>query len=180
MKIQNLILIFLSIGLTANAQERKILVALNNSGTFIETYYKNEPLKMNGTVFTIYDFKLNSAFRLGPSSTNTLKEGIKTAIKWIKLNEQHQKDFEKEICRFKAMDTETFKIHGYIDQFSAELILKFKGFSNGTFELEIKSNERTILGPYGETFDDLDYLTNFLSLLNGKAIKNDINDIFKN
>ena len=56
---------------------------------------------------------------------------------WIDLNKTHKKSFEKEICLFKAMDKEQYKFHGYVEQFTEEMTLLFKGKSDGSFELII-------------------------------------------
>lgn len=163
---KTLIIIFIIIsGLNSYSQER-ITVAANSSQTFIETYkrsYSNE-------------FILDKAYRLGPTSAKILREGIGTAIKWIDLNVIHQKDFEKEICRFKAMDKEEYKFHGYVDQLAVEIILNFKGYSDGTFEIEIKQYDSysVFIG-----FSDKDMVINFRDLLDGKSANKEIDDIFK-
>jgi hypothetical protein len=159
------IIILVCVGFKSYAQER-ITVATNAAETFIETYEKSYTNQ----------FTLDKAYRLGPTATKTLKEGIRTAIKWIDLNATHQKDFEKEICRFKAMEKELYKFHGYVAQFAVEMTLNFKGNSNGTFILEIKqydSNSRFI------SFSDMDMIISFRDLLDGKSANKEIDDIFK-
>jgi len=160
-----LIIILVCIGFKSYAQER-ITVLTNASETFIETYkklYSNE-------------FTLDHAYRLGPTSTKTLKEGIRIAIKWIDLNATHQKDFEKEVCRFKAMDKEPYKFHGYVDQLAVEMTLYFKGNSDGTFVLEIKQYDS-----YSKfiSFSDKEMIISFRDLLDGKSANKEIDDIFK-
>ena len=160
------IIILVFIGFHSFAQERITLVT-SAAETFIETYNKSYSK----------EFTLDEAYRLGPSSTKTLKAGIRTALKWIDLNATSQKDFEKEICRFKAMEKEEYKFHGYVDEFAIEMTLNFKGNSDGTFILEIK--------PYNGyakfiSFSDKDMITNFRDLLDGKSPNKEIDDIFKN
>ena len=96
-----LITILVCVGFNSYAQER-ITVVTTAAEIFMETYEKS----------FFNEFTLDEAYRLGPTSTKTLKEGIRTALKWIDLNSTHQKDFEKEICRFKAMEKELYKFHG--------------------------------------------------------------------
>lgn len=162
---KHLIIFLISIGLNSYSQDR-INVAANSTETFIETYIKNS----NG-------YKLDQAYRLGPSSSKALKEGVKTALKWIDLNVTHQKDFEKEICRFKAMEKDDFKFHGYIEELVIEMIFNFKGKSDGTFVLEIKQydSSSTFI-----TFRDKDMVVSFKDLLDGKSANEEIDDIFKN
>jgi hypothetical protein len=158
------IIIIVCVGFNSYAQER-ITVATTAAETFIETYKK------------LYsdEIILNAAYRLGPTSAKTLKEGIKTAIKWIDLNSTHQKDFEKEICRFKAMEKETYKFHGYVDQFAVEMTLNFKGNADGTFAVEIKQYDS--YSTFIE-FSDKDMIISFRDLLDGKSANKEIDDIF--
>ena len=129
------------------------------------------------------ELTLDHAYRLGPTSTKTLKEGLRTAIKWIDLNVTHQKDFEKEVCRFRAMEKETYKFHGYVDQFAVEMTLYFKGNSDGTFVLEIKQNDSPLtFNTFSDkfiTFSDKKMIISFLDLLDGKSANKEIDDIFK-
>lgn len=144
----------------------KIMVATSTNETYIETYRKSnymEPI-------------LDKAYRLGPTSTKALKEGIRTAINWINLNTQHKKAFEKEICRFKAMDKELYKSVGYIDEFAVEMTLTFRGYSDGTFLLVIK--EYDSLSTF-IMFIDIDMVNVFRDLLDGKSPNKEIDDIFK-
>jgi hypothetical protein len=95
---------------------------------------------------------------------------------WIDLNKTHKKSFEKEICRFKAMDKEQYKFHGYVEQFTEEMTLLFKGKSDGSFELIIK--------PYNSystfiKFTDKDMVEKFKALLDGKSANKEIDDVFK-
>lgn len=162
---KHFIIILVCVGFNSYAQER-ITVATNAAETFIETYKKSY----------ISVLILDEAYRLGPTSTKTLKEGIRTAIKWIDLNTTHQKDFEKEICRFKAMEKELYKFHGYVDEFAVEMTLNFKGYLDGTFVLEIKQYDS-----YSAfiTFSDKDMIISFRDLLDGKSANKEIDDIFK-
>ncbi|WP_439880740.1 hypothetical protein ACSX1A_16485 [Pontibacter sp. MBLB2868] len=146
--------------------QEKISVSINGADTYIETYSKSFGDEL----------RLDKAYRLGPGALVTLKQGIKKALEWVKLNELHQKAFEKEICRFKVMDKEQYKFHGYVDQITSEIVLLFKGFEDGSFELMIK--------PYNSSYDtfiefsDKEMLQNFDNLLNGRSANKEIDDIF--
>lgn len=157
-------MIFISLNMFA---QDKIIVSINKIDTYIETYKKSYSK----------NFILDEAYRLGPSSFKTLKEGVRTALKWIDINSEYNKTFEKEICRFKAMEKEQYKFHGYVDQFAKELILNFRGYSNGTFVIEIKEYDGY------STFIKLNekyMVISFRDLLEGKSVNKEIDDIFKN
>ncbi|MDD4990727.1 MAG: hypothetical protein PHR83_00720 [Paludibacter sp.] len=154
-----LVIILFCLGSHSYAQDR-ISVSTSKSGTIIE----------------VSEYSHILAYRLGPASANILKNGLNTALKWIDLNSIHQKNFEKEICRFKAMDYETYKFHGYIDQLASEMRILFNGNSDGTFEL--------LIGKYDSrqgflSFSDKATILDFIDLLNGKSVNNEIDDIFK-
>lgn len=161
-----LLFLLILIVIKVQAQER-ITVAIGKTGTYIESYDKNS---FND------EFRLKSAYRLGSNTLKVLKDGIKTSIKWIELNNIHNKAFEKEICRFKAMEKETFKFHGYVDGFATEMTMSFKGESDGSFKIEIKpyNNFSTFI-----IFTELYMVESFKDLLDGKLAKNEIDDIFK-
>lgn len=166
MKIKLALIVILFGLLTTQAQD-KITVAVGTNSTFIETYNKNS---WSG------DFTLNKAYRLGPTSLKTLKDGVKTSLKWIEINNSYYKTFQKEVCRFKTMEKESFKFHGYVDEFAEEMTMIFYGESDGSFKIEIK--------PYNSysifiTFTNLDMLRGFKDLLDGKSANNEIDDIFK-
>jgi len=158
----NIILIY--IGLNSYAQDR-IAVETSSAQTIIETYSKSYS-----------SFDLDKAYRLGPTSTKTLKEGIRISLKWIELNATYLKDFEKEICRFKAMKKTDFEFHGYNDHLADEMILNFKGNSDGTFLLEIK----TFYSSAFISLSDKNMVISFRDLLDGKSTNKEIDDIFKN
>lgn len=163
MKIILLFFILIAVDLTG---QEKITVSTNPSETFIETY----------ETFLSDQLVLKAAYRLGPASTKILKDGLTTALKWIALNEDHQKTFEKEICRFKAMEKELYKFHGYVDQFSVEMTLLFKGYPGGVFELEIKTYDGFSVFIL---FEEKEQVEKFKGMLNGKSANKEIDDIFK-
>jgi hypothetical protein len=166
MKIK-LALIVILFGISTTQAQDKITVAIGAKSTFIETYNKNSWSE---------DFTLDEAYRLGPTSVKILKDGVKTSLKWIELNNSHYKTFQKEICRFKTMEKELFKFHGYVDEFAKEMTMIFYGESDGSFKIEIKQyNSYSVF----ITFTDLEMLRGFKDLLDGKSANNEIDDIFK-
>ncbi len=154
--------------LNINAQD-KITVITNTKGTFIETYD-----------YLSYDdsYWQKEAYRLGPSATKVLKDGIDTAFKWIDLNKTHRKTFQKEICRFKVMDKRDFDFFGYTERLTKEIKLNFKGYSDNTFEIEITGGGLVGIIPFIK-ISDYNYLVGFKNLLDGKSANKEIDDIFK-
>ncbi|MDI6050589.1 hypothetical protein QLS31_12175 [Flavobacterium sp. XS2P24] len=146
----------------------KITVSKGTKDTYIETY---QYYSYNDS------YSIKEAYRLGPSSAKLLKDAISTSIKWSKLNEEHEKKFEKEIVRFKVMDKESYKFHGYVDKFTEEFTLIFRGYEDGIFEVIIKKYDG-----FGDfiKIDTMNQLVNFQDLLNGKSANNEIDDVFKN
>lgn len=151
--------------------QEKVKISTGGSNTYIETYSKNS--------FRGYDsgeYKLDEAYRLGPTSAKTLKSGIKKALEWADLNKEHQKEFDKEVCRFKVMDKETYKFHGYVDEFTKEMVLTFHGNSSGGCSASLK-----IYDSYGTflSLDSKEDMNDILDMLNGKSVNDEIDDIFK-
>jgi hypothetical protein len=166
--MKNIIIMSITL-LTLNmVSQDKISVGLSPNNSIIETYnfyeYSNE-------------YSLEKAFRLGPVSLKTLKDGVDTAIKWAEINEVHKKNFNKEICRFKATKKSTFDFYKkYIDQFSDEFNVNFYGFDDGNFKVVINSNK--LIGDF-IIIKDLTKLKDFKNLLSGKSVNNEIDDLFK-
>jgi len=167
MKMKNklkIILLFLITSLSYS--QDKITVLTNSTSTFIETYD-----------YTSYNetYRLDKAIRIGPSTLKLLKTGIDTAIKWVNLNSEHNKQFSKEICRFKAMDKDIYEFHGYVENITNEYSMVFYGDNNGDFKLEIKT-------PHESDFikiESYEMLQSFKKLLNGESTNSEIDDIFK-
>ncbi|MCB0371154.1 MAG: hypothetical protein KDD45_17495, partial [Bdellovibrionales bacterium] len=162
----------LTLSLQFFAQE-KIVVLINSNGTFIETYEKQK------TDYSEYTIQSQSK-RLGPAASKSLKEGLSTALKWIDLNKVHKKSFEKEICRFKAMDKEAWEMMGFQNSFASEMSMLFIGNNDGTFILRI-GNTIMVNSYFGNflTFKDESRLKKFLGMLNGNSPDKEIDDIFK-
>jgi hypothetical protein len=163
-KIQTLIFL---LPLYCFAQD-KITVSKVANGIFIETY---NYYSLNES------YMIQDAYRLGPTSIKILKDAINTSIKWSKLNKEHQKEFEKEIVRFKVMNKERYKFHGYVDSFTQEFTIIFKGYDSGLFEIIIKEYDG-----FNDfiRIDNTTQLLNFQNLLNGKSVNKEIDEIFSN
>lgn len=164
-----LLIIFATISSFCSAQSIKI-VQLKNGGIFIESTSHNEL----GQGLSI---KLdNKSFYAGPTGKKTLIAGVQKAIEWAELNEQHNKEFEKEVARIRVMDKETFTFYKeFISQFSEECILNFYGYNNGNFKVILefpKSSTRIKL-------EDIGDLRNLKNILQGKSGNSEIDDIFK-
>lgn len=163
-KLQLFIILFPIISISQD----RISASVGNNEIYIETYKYYE-----------FDdsYTLQKAYRLGPSSAKVLKDGIKTAVKWAELNQQYNREFNKEISRFSVMEKEIYKFYKkYINEFSDELIMTFKGLESGEFEFEIKNNNDFI---DFIRINDLEMLINFQNLINGKSVNNEIDELFK-
>lgn len=159
-------LLFLLYPIISFSQD-KITVAINSKDTFIETHEYNKPLET---------FLLKDAYRLGPSSTKLLKQGIATCIKWVKLNQEHKKNFEKEVVRFKVISKTSFNTFGYHESLVNEAILNFKGYEDNSFEIKILT-QNIALSEFIK-INSLSSLYDFESLLEGKTLDNEIDKLF--
>ncbi len=146
----------------------KIVVVTKGSSIFIETYKESY-----GGKWTIDD-----VYRLGPSAKRTLLNGLDKTIEWAELNVGHKKEFQKEVCcRFKVMNKDTYEFHGYVEEFTTEFNMIFRGHSDGTFEL--------VIGSVGSRLSFLELyskkeIKDLKDMLNGKSVNEEIDDIFKN
>jgi hypothetical protein len=121
------------------------------------------------------------AFWLNSDAGTKLQEGIKKGINWAKLNEANYKSFEKEIVRFRVTPKSTYNFYKkYIPEFTEECKVMFKGIDDGSFELSMLfKNDNVTDYESILVFYNIESLNNFIGLLQGKAVKNEINDIFK-
>ena len=165
--MKNILFILFSLVSYSILAQDKITVLSGSYGTYIETYNYYEWMN---------SYQLKKAIRLGPTSIKVLKEGTNTAIKWVKLNSEHRKQFSKEICRFRAMNKDQFEYTGYGYEYTNEYTVTFYGNYDGSFKLEIKTNN-----DFSEfiVINNIETLMNFKKLLNGESTNNDIDDIFK-
>ena len=123
----------------------------------------------------------DGAYWLNSDASLKFKEGLKKAIYWAKLNEVNYKEFEKEIVRIRVTPKATYNFYKrYITEFTDECKVVFKGLIDGSFELLILFKNDN-LDYYESTlkFNNIESINNFIGLLNGKEVKNEINDIFK-
>ena len=161
-----ILMLFISLNLKA---QDKINVAIGSFGYFIETY--------NYIDFNDH-YEIDMVYRIGPTSGKTLKEGISTAQKWVNLNLEHNQTFSKEICRFIATEKSVYDFHGYVKEFSNDIIVTFYGFPNGVFKLKIEVYDGHMLHDF-IIIENVDMLKQFQQLLNGKSANDKIDDIFK-
>lgn len=110
------------------------------------------------------------------SQTNILlQSGLKKAVMWAKLNEEHRKEFEKEIIRIRVTNKETYEFYRkYIPEFSDKAILSFQGHENGSFTLTLSITEDFV----DITLFSSEGVNNFIKLLQGKSVNNGIDEIF--
>ena len=152
----------------AFAQNIKI-VQLKSGGIFIES-------ESDSGLGQIMNYKSTKSYYAGPSGKKALINGFQKAIEWANLNEQHNKEFEKEITRLRVMNKDTYIFYKeFISEFSEEGLLNFYGYENGRFmvELEFRSSSTNI------KFNDLDDLKSFKRILEGKSANTEIDNIFK-
>jgi len=141
--------------------------------------------KGQSSELSIVHFKNNSAYIEGngnywitAQSNISLQAGLRKAIKWTKLNLEHQEEFSKEIVRIRITDKQTFEFYRkYIDGFSNEGKLVFNGFNDGTFSLSLLRSsafgESTIF-----TLIRVEEISSLIAILQGRKINNGIDKIF--
>jgi len=159
--------ILLGLGLLVNTLiYSQIEVTIQGSNVFLE-YTTNESFNI-----------MKEDIRLGPSAKTSLKQALNKAVEWAELNETHKKSFEKIICSFRVMDTGTYNHFGYSEFHSKEMVIEFKGYSNGEFDLNL-----TIKNPpfssSSISLNSLKQLKDFKKILNGQSINPEIDEIFK-
>lgn len=101
------------------------------------------------------------------------------AIEWATLNKTHRKGFSKEVCRFRVMDKQQYDFHGYVAEFTKEMIMEFQGYDSGSFLLELSTREFSANASFF-SFNSVEELKSFRDLLDGKSVNKEIDDIFKN
>jgi hypothetical protein len=112
---------------------------------------------------------------MGPNAANILTTALKKVLSWADLNQTHHKEFEKEATRIWVMDKESFLFHGYVPQLTDEVILLFRGKSDGSFSciLSFRSDA------FDVHFENKQEVNDFVSLISGKPVNKEIDDIFK-
>lgn len=112
---------------------------------------------------------------IGPQTNTSLQAGLKKAANWAKLNEEHKKEFEKEVIRIRVTDKETYEFYKrYISEFSKEAKLIFQGYEDGTFTLNLTVTDDVV----SITISTTEGINNFIKLLQGKSVNKGIDDIF--
>ena len=180
MKMKKLVLgLVLLVSTLSFGQVEKI--ELSGSDVFLTLNFQYQ--NPNDITWNPYGSYKTSILRLGPSAKSSLIQAISKAIEWSKLNKTHKRDFVKVICTFKVMDKDTYQRFGYSNNFSREMIVEFKGYSNGSFDLYLKTKER-IKSSYipvemSISINTINELENFKKYLNSKNINKEIDEIFK-
>jgi len=117
----------------------------------------------------------NGKYWISTQTNNLLQAGLKKAITWAKLNEEHQKEFEKEIIRIRVTEKETYEFYRrYIPEFSKEAKLIFEGHTDGTFTLSLTVTDDVVTITIATT----EGVNNLIKLLQGKSVNSDIDEIF--
>jgi hypothetical protein len=161
----------------------RITVAISNGSTFIETEWTANFTYDDGSgSYKSDEYTKQAAYRLGPSATTKLNEGLNTALKWIDLNRIHNKEFEKEVCRFMVMEKGNYRTYGYVPGMGSESQLLFTGHSDGSFNLILETNDLHTSLNYSPFlyFKTKENVVKFKDILNGKSANKEIDDIFKN
>jgi len=150
------------------------------------SYYNISKLEVETSssgIFLKSNEMFTSAFRLGPKAINSLKNGLKKAVEWIDLNEIHKKSFEKNICRFRVLKKEIFLKNGYSEWKTQEMILRFKGRENGSFDLVLLV-EKDYPDPENHLLEYCEFyskegIQNIIDELDRKSDSEKINKIFQ-
>jgi len=110
-----------------------------------------------------------------PQTNLSLQAGLKKAVSWAKLNEEHKKEFEKEIIRIRVTDKDTYEFYKkYISEFSKEAILAFQGHEDGSFTLTLTVTDDVV----EITLSSKEGVEDFIKLLQGKSVNKGIDEIF--
>lgn len=153
-------------------QQSLTVVKLKNGSTIIEC---KKVLEESGT-FGSNETDIGNYWITGETNV-LLQNGLKKAINWAKLNEEHKKEFEKEIIRIRITDKDVYEFYKkYISEFSKEAKLVFQGHEDGSFTLYLTITQDTVDITL-VTADDID---NFIKMLQGKSVNKEIDEIFKN
>ncbi len=161
--VKSLMLIMLGGATLATAHGQTLTVVHEGNNVYLE----------KGT-----NFGSSDAYRLGPSATQTLIEGLKRAIRWYDLNQNHRKSFTKEVCRFPVMDKSQYKFHGYVASFTNEMHMVFEGNSDGSMKCFLKIEDKSWISSFWTLRSKKD-LQKLLNLMQGKSANPEIDDIFR-
>ena len=160
----------ITFSLYGQTQQLITVVKLKNGSAFIESK------KISESIFGGDKTESSQGKYWITSQTNiSLQAGLKKAASWATLNEDHKKEFEKEIVRIRVTDKDTYEFYRkYIPEFSTEAILSFQGHEDGTFTLTLSVTKDVAQ----ITLTTKDGVNNFIKLLQGKSVNNDVDEIF--
>lgn len=124
---------------------------------------------------------LKSSYYLGPQTNASLQAALKKAIEWAKLNEKHKKQFKKEIIRLKFVEKGEYEslsnseVFTYNHMRKDEAKLIFSGYESGEFLVELNVSGTFRMSFF---FENIKMLEDTISLLQGKSVNKEIDDIF--
>lgn len=158
---------FTSFGQT---QQSITVVKLKNGSAIIECK------KVTESIFSGDKSESSSGkYWITPQTNLSLQAGLKKAVSWAKLNEEHKKEFEKEIIRIRVTDKDTYEFYKkYISEFSKEAKLGFQGHEDGSFTLTLTVTEDVV----EITLSTTEGVEDFIKLLQGKSVNKGIDEIF--
>lgn len=157
--------IALSIIITASfGQSQSItVVRMKNGSAIIEC----KKVTQGDGIFTSGSESDNGKYWITTQTNISLQEELKKAITWAKLNEQHNKEFEKEIMRIRVTDKDSYEFYRrYIPEFSKEAKLIFQGHEDGSFTLNLTVTNDVV----DITISSTDGINSFIKMLQGKSV----------
>lgn len=180
--------ISLALGFCPTVQAQKFIQEIKafkiKTGIYLETKQTRKAESQDILLFPSDDLLpiINSSFNtpeerlyfVGLQHVNILKQGLKKILTWADLNRTHKKEFEKEVCRFRVMEKEEYRFHGYIPQITREVIVNFYGKDDGAFSCIFSFKEDR----YELHFVNKVQVNDFLKLLNGQSVNKNIDNIF--
>lgn len=146
------------------------------------TNYAQDKTYWNYTNITVAKFKNGSCsielsgsqlsdvkYWVGTTTNTNIQNALIKANKWAVLNEEKKMEFEKEIIRFRFMEKKDYEFHGYVQEFTREGKVSFRGLNDGTFECSLSFEQQD--GSYSEcNFTEITVLSNVIKMLQGKPV----------
>lgn len=135
-----------------------------------------ETTQINTNLFgDVSSERSNGEYYITAQTNLTLQTGLKKGSGWFKLNMEHKKEFEKELCRIRVTKKETFEFYRkYVPEFSEEMKVMFKGYLDGTAEILFLFDGSIYLSVKSKEQAD-----SLIQMLKGKYVNKEIDDIFK-
>lgn len=173
MRIIKIILLFFCMTTTSLnlfGQQSITVVKFKDGSAFIEI------TKMHSDLFGGSSYTSDIGKYWISSQTNlSFQAALKKAVSWAKLNEEHRKEFEKEVIRIKVIDKDKYEFFKPdISRLTKEAKLIFQGHDDGSFTLNLSITDDVV----NITLDDEEGINNFIKLLQGKSVNKDIDEIF--